>query len=276
MMLLFSILTLQTALALDCVHTPIVWPSLWTGDANLPVNTVPMVYYSISNIEESPFFLTLSESSDSIALDVIDIFDSAYHFTPQSDLQSNSDYVFFSSNDDIVFDKVYFSTTTGRDEDIPKAPALIDIIRSTEEDEWGTWDYLVFSFEDQGDGVKYQRFEFADNPEFTDSYTRWQLPNADGAYSLGNDPACTNDLNSEAMNNPLHIRVTAYDAAGHASPPATVDYQPDLDSLGEAESDSEGAEKEEGGCTSIPISQIGFWWLFSLVGLRRHDRKDDI
>ena len=275
-MMLFLILTQQPALALDCIDTPTVWPSLWTGEANLPVNTVPMVYYSISNIEESPFFLTLSESSENIATDVIEIGDSAYHFKPQADLQSDSEYVFGPANDDIVFDKAYFSTTTGRDEDIPSTPVLLDISRSTEVDGWGTWDYLVFSFEDQGDGVQYHSFEFADNPEFTDSYTRWELPNSDNTYSLGNDPACTNELSSAAMDNPLHIRVTAYDAAGHASAPVTVDYQPETDSQGGEEPEESETEKAEVGCSSVPISQLGFWCCLSLVGLCRRDRKDDI
>jgi len=277
MILLFSVLANQPALALDCYDSPKVWPSLWNTESDLPLNTVPMVYYSFSTLAESPFHLALSGASENIATDVTEIGDLAYHFTPQADLEAGSDYVFGPADDDIVFDKAYFSTATGIDEDIPEPPVLIDINRSTEEDEWGTWDYLVFSFEDQGDGVQYQRFEFADNTEFMDSYTRWELPSSSGTYSLGNDPACTNEITSAAMDNPLHIRVTAYDAAGHSSESTIVDYQPETDSndgdsdtgTDQPDSDEPEEEKEEGGCSSIPVAAFGLWWCLGLIGLRR-------
>ena len=275
MILLHTFLVMQPALALDCYPSPKVWPSLWTVEADLPVNSVPMVYYSFSSLEESPFLLALSDASENSPTETLEISDAAYHFTPQQSLEANSEYVFGPEDDTVVYAKAYFSTGSSIDEDIPETPVVTEINRSTLEDEWGVWDYLVFTFEEQGDGVRYHSFEFADNPEFSDSYTRWELPSSNGTYSIGNAPACTSELSSAAMDSQLHIRITAYDAAGHASETAVFSYEPpaipeETNPESSAETGEESAEeKEEASCSTIPVTTFGLWWLMSLVGLRR-------
>lgn len=263
MLFLFTILT-QQAHALDCYETPKVWPSFWTEQSNLPLNTVPMIHYSVYSLAEVPFIISHSGSDEILSAEITEIGDATYHFTPQSPLEANSDYYFQPEDTSLLSDSAPFSTGESIDDDAPLLPILQNYTRSTEQDEWGTWDYLIFSFEDQGDGAQYYRFEVANNPDFEDSHVVWETPSLDGSYSIGNDPACTNELTSEQISSWIHFSITAYDAAGHASEPLSLknEHEPE-------HGDGPSSEKEDGGCTIVPTSALGIWWVLSLFGLRK-------
>jgi len=259
MVLLFSLLSMSNAFALDCQPSPKTWPS-WNEETNLPLNTKPLIVYEVYSLEEFPMSLNMDDGSP-IETQILELDERAFLLQPTELLPSNQSFTY--EDLDFGYIATSFSTADFIDDDAPLTPIVSNVERDLEVDEWGVWDYLKVTFEDQGDDVKYYRIEFANNLEFDNSVVVWEIPNENTLY-IGHDPACTNELTSEQIDSWNQIRVVAFDAAGNLSDSLTF-----VNQLEHSHGEYLEEPDKETGCSSVNNSTMGIWVLMSVIGLKR-------
>jgi hypothetical protein len=265
---MLSLLLLNPANALDCEEYSTHWP--YFDHTELPLNTKLL----INAVDTDSIVVGLRKQGEVEAVEGtwVEIQSEAYHFESSSPLEAETSYEVFDIGEG-TYVRSNFTTADSLDEEAPAVPVLESLNRDTGEDEWGPWDYhsIIFETED----AMYYKMEFADNADFDNAKTVWEIP-YNNVISVGNGP-CSNDLTTEEIDTLVHIRATAYDAAGNASEPLSFLYEQEEETENEQEEEEENQEvpndsEKTGGCSSV-TGTAGLWGILGFIGLIRRRRS---
>ena len=257
------LLLLNSAIALDCEQYPTHWP--YFDHSELPLNSKLLV--NAVNTDAIIIGLRKEGELDTVEGTWVEIQPEAYHFEPSAPLESEASYEVFDIEEG-TYIRSTFTTGDNLDEEAPRAPVLENMIRDSGEDEWGQWDAHSITFETEDS--MYYKMEFADNANFDNAKTVWEIP-YNNIISVGNGP-CSNDLTTEEIDTLVHIRATAYDAAGNVSEPLSFLYELEEETEHEDNTQEEDNDSDKKGCSSV-TGTAGLWAMLTVVGLLRRRRS---